>query len=382
MIAVTIGVLIAALGPGYLIWLRRVRVRDPENAPMPASFPSIAVVVPLYNEIAWAADKIHNLGALDYPHGRLEIWVVDGGSDDGTVEACARAIGEDDRFELLRTPIADKTAQLNAALGAIRSEWVLVTDADARLPSDTLTKLVRLAAHDPRLAVIGTSVRPARAHPLERWHWRLANRLRQIESRRGSASIVTGPCYLFRRTLLERFPEDVVADDVHVALAAAVAGQRVAIADASVLELRAPLRIGDLFRHKVRKADAYLREVWRFFPRRASMGAPARQVFVWRAAQLVLLPLLALAGAAAALGLLIGAGPSPGACLIGALTVAGLGVGSARWRLLRRLGLTLTLGVLLAATLLVAMAAYPFWRQTACYPKIASLDCAPTEPLA
>jgi cellulose synthase/poly-beta-1,6-N-acetylglucosamine synthase-like glycosyltransferase len=380
-IAVAIGVLIAVLGPGYLVWLHRASAREPEDVRTPASFPSIAVIVPLYNEIAWVADKIHNLVALDYPRELLEIWIVDGGSTDGTVQACARAIGEDERFELLRTPYADKTAQLNAALEAIRSEWVLVTDADARLPHDTLAILAQVAERDPGLAVIGTSVTPARAHPLEQWHWRIANRLRQIESRRGSASIVTGPCYLFRRTVLERFPADVVADDVHIALTAAVAGQRVAIADASVIELRAPLRLGDLFRHKLRKANAYLREVHRFFPRRTSMGTPARQVFGWRAAQLVILPILTLAGAVTALGMVTATG-YPGVWLIGALTAAGLGVGSMRWRLLGRFGLTIALGILLAGTLLVAMAAYPFWRQTACHPKVGALGCAPTEPLA
>ncbi len=381
-IAVAIGVLVAALGPGYLVWLRRGSAGEPEGVATTTSLPSIAVIVPVYNEIAWVAAKIHNLAALDYPRELLKVWIVDGGSTDGTIPACARAIGEDDRFELLHIPRADKTAQLNAALGAIRCEWILVTDADARLPHDTLARLAQLAERDPGLAVIGTSVSPARAHPLEQWHWRIANRLRQIESRRGSASIVTGPCYLFRRTLLERFPADVVADDVHVALAAAVAGQRVAIANASVVELRAPLRIGDLFRHKVRKADAYLREVHRFFPRRTSMGMPARQVFVWRTAQLVILPILTLAGAVTALGIVAATG-SRGAWLIGALTAAGLGgIGGMLWQPLRRLGLTIALGGLVTGSLLVAMAAYPFWRQTACYPKIATLGCAPAEPLA
>ena len=97
-------------------------------------------------------------------------------------------------------------------------------------------------------------------------------------------------------TLFERFPDDVVSDDVYVALTAAVAGRRVALADVTVTERRSPVRLPDLFRHKLRKTDAYLREIFRFLPHAGAMPAPARTIFLWRAAHLTVLPVLVALG--------------------------------------------------------------------------------------
>ena len=90
--------------------------------------------------------------------------------------------------------------------------------------------------------MLGTAVVPARAHAVERLHWRVTNGVRRLESLRGAASLVAGPCYAFRRALLDQLPADVVADDARVALAAAAAAGRVVIADVCVTERRSPTR--------------------------------------------------------------------------------------------------------------------------------------------
>jgi hypothetical protein len=210
-------------------------------------------------------------------------------------------------------------------------------------------------------------VAPVRAHAVEALHWRLSNALRRLESDRGAATLVSGPCYLFRRALLSGFPEDVVADDAHVALLAAARGRGVRLAPVTVSELRSPVRLRDLFRHKLRKTDAYLREIFRFLPAAGDMPAPGRQLLRWRAAQLLVTP--PLAAAAALLGLLAaGAHPALGITLVAALAL---------WLPLRRRRgpiAPLTHAALLTAALLAALVAHPFRHQSASYARI------PAEP--
>jgi cellulose synthase/poly-beta-1,6-N-acetylglucosamine synthase-like glycosyltransferase len=372
IIALLAATALAACLLAYLGWLQRGPRRGSRALALAPSAgePRVDVIVPVHNEAPLIGDKLRNLGELRYPGSHLRIWIVDGASSDGTAETTQQWIARDDRFTLLRLPVADKTAQVNAALARGSAEWIMVTDGDARLEPTTLAWLVAAGAADPDLAAVGTPVQPARAHPLERLHWAISNHLRRWESRRGCASLVTAPCYLFRRTLLPSFPPDVVADDAHVALAAAAAGRRVGLVDAAVTELRSPTSLADLLRHKQRKTDAYLREIFRFLPRLGAMASPAREVFLWRLVQMTLAPVLAAIVLVALAGWLLTLELGADALLVPAAGLLLLAGAAAVWRPTRNLLLGALLGALLLAILLAALAACPFSRQTACYPRL------------
>jgi cellulose synthase/poly-beta-1,6-N-acetylglucosamine synthase-like glycosyltransferase len=373
---------------GRLRWLISRRV-VPDPRPL-ADWPSVDVIVPVYNELQLVDTKLRNLTALDYPGERVRFWIVDGGSDDGTLERVEQASRQDDRFSLIRQGTPNKVWQLSSALKRGRGDWILVTDADATLPPETLCRMVTEGENGRRPQVpgvsgqqsvlaVGSSVGPVCSHPLERLYWGLADRLRLLESRCGSASIVTGPCYLFRRDLLDEFPEDVVADDVYVALLAAASGAEVRFLDLRVEESRCPRRLGDLYRHKLRKADAYLREVWRFLPRWPAMMPRAREIFIWRAVHLLVIPLLSLVGAGAGVAWIASTN------LVGMATVlvAACGVVAACHLLRNQTAidalLTPPLIALLSAVVLVALVKHPFSKQTANYPKITPTTPADTQ---
>lgn len=372
--AVTVATLFAALVPGYLVWLRRHRrpVVRRAGAMGARDLPAVDVVVPVHDEAALIERKLANLASLTYPPERMRLLIVDGASTDGTWERVVARHGRDRRVTLIRLDVADKTRQLNAGLAHGRGQWVVVTDADARLEPDTLTRLVEVGEADPSVAVVGATVTPERAHALERLHWRVANVIRRYESACGSASLVAAPCYAFRRTLIDRLPDDVVADDVHVTLAAAARGRRVTIADVEVIEQRSPIRLTDLFAHKRRKTDAYLREIFRFLPRVWQMPSPARAIFLWRAAHLTVLPVLLALGALGSALALSQSHLPPGVRLVlpgvaAVLFVAswwGIGRGSSPVLLVAH-------GVLLTAVTLAALVSYPFTRQTSAFPKVA-----------
>ena len=141
--------------------------------------------------------------------------------------------------------------------------------------------------------------------------------------------------------------------------------------DLDVIESRSPLGIWELYRHKLRKADAYLRELFRFLPRVAFMPPRAREVFLWRTGNMVLIPLLGAIGAAAALWTAFAWGA--GAMTLTVLAaVALLALVGDRFGIWRDHGAWLVppLVVLLAAVLVTALILHPFSRQTAHFPKV------------
>jgi cellulose synthase/poly-beta-1,6-N-acetylglucosamine synthase-like glycosyltransferase len=323
----------------------------------------VLIVVPVLNEAVLIERKLDNLAGLGHAGIALRIVVVDGGSTDETPELVRRWIGERSGCELLPTALRDKTAQLEAALSAQPfGEWILVTDADALLPPDTLERLLAVAREDPAVGVAGVRVRPHAAHALELLHWRLTDWLREREHRRGSAGIVVGPCYLVRRSLLAGLPGDTIADDVHVACRAMLEGYRVGHTPCIVLELRSPRTVRALLRHKFRKADAYLREVIRFAPHVRRFAPPVRAIFLWRALLLTVVPLLGISACLATALVSWSSAATPPADAV-ALTVLLL------LRPVRTVARVLLLAGLLGAVSAAALLMQPFSRQTASFPK-------------
>ncbi|MDP9193589.1 MAG: glycosyltransferase [Acidobacteriota bacterium] len=346
-----------AIVAAYAAWLMtsRRRVIEPHT---PAEQPPVLIVVAVYDEAPLIERKLVNLAALTYPWRRVVI--VDGGSTDGTIGRVSRWIASHPDFALLETQRRNKTAQLNDALAAHREEaWVLVTDADALLEADTLERLFDIVASDDSVSVVGTRVRPTSAHALESLHWHATDWLRAREHDRGSAAIVAAPCYLARREHLN-LPHDVIADDVHVACSAMMAGRRVGQSSATVLELRSPSSLHGLLKHKYRKGDAYLREIMRFLPLAGRMPAPMRTIFLWRAALLTIVPLLSTIGGTALVAALVLTWGMQGVLLLLAPMLL-LFIPAARGA---------ALAVVLAAVSAAALFTYPFSRQAASFPKI------------
>jgi cellulose synthase/poly-beta-1,6-N-acetylglucosamine synthase-like glycosyltransferase len=361
-------VLILALAGGYLAWL--LGASTPAACPASrrtASVPDLLVIVPVLDEAPIIDAKLENLSRLRYPAERLRILLVDGGSTDGTRERIAATIAGRSGWHLLPTSARNKTAQLNAALRErAPADWTLITDADALLPSDALERLVSAAAADERWGAMGVLVTPSAAHPLEQLHWRLSDALRRREAQRGSAAIVTAPCYLVGPGIVDQFPDDTVADDVHVACRAMMAGRRVGLVAVRAVELRSPRTLFALVRHKLRKADAYLREIVRFLPVAGRMPPPMRTVFLWRAALISVMPWLC---ASATLSLVF--------CItrVGA-TAAAIAVATLAAMLLirpaRQGARVAGLAMVLAFVSALALLRYPVSRQTAALPKILS----------
>lgn len=342
--AVLAAAFFASGGIVIVAYILRLRPwRKPEPGPAAAERAAdVTVIVPLYNEASFVAGKVAEIRSLTGA-GRRVVF-VDGGSDDGSVEQIP---GE----WLLRTDLRNKTAQINAAVALCDSDWILLTDADASLPSDAVERLLEYA--DAATGVVGARVMPRDAHAMESLHWLLSDHLRDLESRSGSAGIVTAPCYLVRRELLAELPPDTVADDVHIAFRSMAAGLRVVRAPLDVLELRSPCTLRELLRHKYRKGDAYLREIFRFLPGAHRIPNPMRAIFLWRAALLTVVPALWVAAAVLAFV------AAPVAAMVAMVAL-----------FLFPPARPVALALLLAAVSFAVIITYPFSSQVASFPKI------------
>ena len=179
--------------------------------------PTVALVISAYNEGSVLRRKIENSLALDYPGDRLEIVVVSDGSTDDT-EAIVRAAG-DPRVSLRAfRGRRGKVACLNEVLPTLRSEVIVMSDANSIYEPQSLRLLVRHFA-DPRVGCVCGRLRYHNPRGLsagrgERVYWAYEGLIKRLESSLGSLLGANGAIYAYRRDLFRPVDPLMFCDDV------------------------------------------------------------------------------------------------------------------------------------------------------------------------
>ena len=100
-----------------------------------ASYPSVAIVVPCFNEETTVAGTMASLLELDYPKEKLEIIVVDDGSRDATL-SIAKQFETDPRVRVFHKENGGKHTAMNYGLEQTNAELIGCLDADSIVASD------------------------------------------------------------------------------------------------------------------------------------------------------------------------------------------------------------------------------------------------------
>lgn len=137
----------------------RSALDDYPGGPAPER-PTVAAIIPIYNEREHLAPLVEAVLGQDYP-GLGEIWFVDGRSEDGTREELERLAGHDPRVRVIDNPRRLQASAINEALSRTRADVVIRLDAHARYAPD----VVRLCVE--ALMASGAGGVGAIARPLE-----------------------------------------------------------------------------------------------------------------------------------------------------------------------------------------------------------------------
>lgn len=251
-----------ALYPSSLWLLARLRPRPVREGPVE---PTLALVIPAYNEADCIAAKLGNSLGLDYPPERLQVLVASDGSTDGTddiVRREAERIGGG-RIRLLSLPRRGKAHALNAAAAATDADVLVFTDANSELAADALRSLVAPFA-DPEVGgVCGAKrYRPSSGDATqvgEGIYWRLDQWQKRMETASGSIFAADGTLHAVRRELYVPLENAAQADDIAISARVVLQGRRLVFAPGAVAFEDAPGSGGDELWRKVRVTNHSLR---------------------------------------------------------------------------------------------------------------------------
>ena len=104
--------------------------------------PTVSVIIPCRNEKGYITKTLLNVLEQDYPKDKLEIWVADGMSDDGTRDELEVLSSQHEQINWIDNPDQIVPPALNACINASKGEVIVRLDAHSLYPTDYISKLV------------------------------------------------------------------------------------------------------------------------------------------------------------------------------------------------------------------------------------------------
>lgn len=203
---------------------------------VPFSFPSksyegdISIVMVVFNEEKNIETKLNNLLNLNWNSGHVQIYVVDDGSTDGTLDVI-RSFG--DHVTLIQSSgQAGKANGLNLAMECVQTELVLMVDCRQELEEDVLVHLSSWFADDSKMGAVSGELMfksdgsNAFSHGMD-GYWKYEKFIRSSESVIASVPGVTGALYMLRTCTFKPIPTDTLLDDVQIPMVSASQGYKV-----------------------------------------------------------------------------------------------------------------------------------------------------------
>lgn len=226
--------------PILLFYLTKIKLLfAPSNEQISEKLPSLALIIPAYNELEYLDEKVENCFKLDYPKHLLEIIFVTDGSDDGSdlhlkKQAQITTYHLDER--------GGKIAAMNRVVPQVKADILVFSDANAMLNEEALM-VIATCFNDEKVGCvagekrINTGDKSKAATAGEGFYWKYESALKNWSSKFNSAIGAAGELFAIRSELFEAPTKDTILDDFLVSLAVVPHGFKIAYTkDAYALE--------------------------------------------------------------------------------------------------------------------------------------------------
>jgi biofilm PGA synthesis N-glycosyltransferase PgaC len=252
------------------------RIDDP-------GLPKVAIIVPCLNEGATIAGTVESLLSLEYPGDKLELVLVDNGSDDDTPTIMARYAGHP-QVTVLCEERRGKHNAVNAGVAATDAELVGCLDADSLVTPDALRRMVLCFKEADVAAVVAAILVHEPQTTIEYMQsaeYVLGVNIRHTLSSLNGLFVTPGAFSLYRRATLDSvggFRHGHQTEDLEIALRLQMAGHRIENSPEARVYTKAPATLRALFAQRVRWMSGLLRNVlgeyrsMLFSPRQGTVG--------------------------------------------------------------------------------------------------------------
>lgn len=165
-------------------------------------YPRVTIAVPCWNEERTVYKTIRSLLALNYPKDKLEIFLVNDGSTDGT----SSILGRFDRYrnvKIFHKKNGGKYTALNLALENSTADFFGCLDADSVADSEALARIMSYFEKDPEIMAVAPSVTVHNPKSFiqyaQKAEYLMGIYLKKMLGFLGAINVTPGPLTIFRR---------------------------------------------------------------------------------------------------------------------------------------------------------------------------------------
>ena len=192
--------------------------------------PEVTLMVCAYNEEDIIAEKMANTHLLDYPADHLHlVWVTDGSTDNTNTLLSAYP-----EVEIVYSPERrGKAAALKHGIKEVKTEIVMMTDANTMLNPGAVREIVRLM-QDPKVGCVSGEKKVMaksdsdEAAQGEGLYWKYESTLKRLDGELYSAMGAAGELCVIRRQLMTDIPDDTLLDDFIISMEIVRTGYKIA----------------------------------------------------------------------------------------------------------------------------------------------------------
>ena len=269
---------------------------DPEQHT--AGRPTVALIVPAYNEEDIILSKLQNCRDQDYCD--LNIYFITDGCTDGTVGLLQGQAGITLMHKAERR---GKSACLNRIMGQITEEIAVFTDANTLLATNAVSKLVE-HYNDPQVGAVSGEKRVDTTGAQlsgkgEGMYWRYESLLKKWDAEWHTLVGAAGELFSVRTALYKPIPEDSLLDDFMISLNIALAGYKVAYEPEAYALEKPSFNVKEEMKRKVRIAAGGFQSISRltsalnpFHDAKLAFQYISHRVLRWTIAPLALLAII------------------------------------------------------------------------------------------
>ncbi len=273
--------------------------------------PRVTILVPAFNEERVISKTLISCLKQTYP--RLEIVVIDDGSEDNTSEVIStfqkRHSQEMKRrgiiFKHVKQKNAGKASAMNNGLANSRGEFVISIDADSYPHPSAVEKIMRYFTNDKIGAVAGHIIgvpRDRMLSYLQYVEYEFGFLFMKISQSSTSDVLITpGPFSVYRRKALVRFEDETITEDFDTSIRIIERGYKIVEAPDAICYTQLPASVRDLVKQRVRWYQGGLQVFARHFDHKMRYTAHFEMFLLFfygfygtmiRAVSLILIPLI------------------------------------------------------------------------------------------
>lgn len=246
---------------------REARERKAIHNEGPHWIPSVAVIVPCFNEAPTIAATCESLLALEYPHKKLEIILVNDGSTDTTPEVMSQ-FSSFPQVRIIHKENGGKHTALNAGIATTQAEIIGCLDADSFVDCSALNEIISCFTN-PQIAAVTAAMSIHQPKNILQ-HMQNAEYTFGITLRHTFASInglyvTPGPFSFYRKSIVEElggFRYGHQTEDMEMALRIQQAGYGIENAPRARVYTKAPNTILKLIKQRTRWTSGFLRNIF------------------------------------------------------------------------------------------------------------------------